>query len=176
MPIDQIANYAEVFGGAAVIVSLIYLAFQVRANTREQRLRREVEAHQLSSSLSDLLTNEGRIPEVMIQGLYDYDGLSGADIFRFNNAMMKAVRAMDLMFRMKRAGEVSEDDYQGIERMVHTVLSTPGGRIWWDHTGMRTFFASATQSRVDDLLAEGKAKGYGTVPDMREGSGVSNAD
>lgn len=37
MDIENLANYADVIGGAAVIVSLIYVGVQVRRNTKSSQ-------------------------------------------------------------------------------------------------------------------------------------------
>ncbi len=160
MSIDVLANYAEIFGGGAVIVTLIFLGFQVRDNTREQKRRRDQEAYELLMSLSDPFTDASTMPEVLVTGTADYTALSDPDKFRFNNVMTKAVRVLELMDKMRRAGNATAEDRAALERMIYSVLGSVGGRHWWELTGMKVFFVPSTQALVSDLLSSSKGKGY----------------
>ena len=86
LDITTLAAWGEFLGGVAVVVSLLYLASQIRMNTRTVR----------ASNFGDLLTaNNVASASTMdtdnaslwVRALDDYTGLGPADRLRFNSIM-----------------------------------------------------------------------------------------
>ena len=73
MDLAQLANLGEFIGGVAVLVTLIYLALQVRDSTNEQRMTASREAtRELASVLKTIVTTPEQA-EVFVAALTDFD-------------------------------------------------------------------------------------------------------
>lgn len=131
MPIDQLANYAEVFGGAAVIISLIYLAIQVRANTREQRHRRRIETFEVQNTVQDFMAGDNTVSQTFTKAATDYNSLTMAERVKFLNMYLKCFTAWDLVIAMHKDGEISDEALRNFESYMESSFAYPMIRHWW---------------------------------------------
>ncbi len=91
MSIEQWAAIAEIIGGVAVLVSLIYVAYEVRQNTRQlemnlaaERLMAFERTAQVSNDMRELLVTNAEVATLFRRGLASYDDLKGLERFRVN--------------------------------------------------------------------------------------------
>lgn len=167
MTLETLYFVAEIIAALAVIASIIFLGMQVRENTREQKLRREHELHQIQMVYFDHFTDDNANAEAFIRGGYDYRGLSGPEKFRFNNLASKGVCNYELMLAFHKAGAVDDATLDAFERMSYSLLGMPDTKLWWERSGMAEWFRADTRARVDALIAGGAAGGFIATPDMR---------
>jgi len=168
MTLETAYFIAQIVAAVAVIASIAFLALQVRENTREQRLRREYEIHQMSVGYFDHFTDDEANAEVFIRGGYDYRGLSGPEKFRFNNLASKAVRNFEFILVLHNAGVLNEATLERQERMLFSLFGMPGTKLWWQRSDMAEWFRPETRAAIDELLANGAARGFVATPDMRD--------
>ena len=75
MTLDDLGNIGEFVGAVGVVVSLIYLAVQIRRNTRSVRASTFQEAVRDVAILSDLLATDAELSRIWSSGLQDLDAL-----------------------------------------------------------------------------------------------------
>ena len=158
MPIDLMANYAEVFGGIAVIVSLLYLAFQVRANTREQRHRARYDQFEIQSTIYDSMISDSDTAKLFLKANQDYESLTDEERIRFGTANLKSLHAFHLVMEMRDDGLIDDDTFKGFEQFLMGSLSAPGSRYWWKHMQFPQYVAPRVRDHFDRLLAERAAE------------------
>ena len=66
MSLEQLANLGEFLGGIAVIVSLVYLAVQVRRNTRATNLSAYQECVRASNDLAATIAQSGELARILV--------------------------------------------------------------------------------------------------------------
>lgn len=154
MPIDQLANFAEVFGGIAVVISLIYLAFQVRANTREQRHRARYDQFEIQNSVFNNIVENPEATRIFMKAADDYQALDDVERIRFGIMMVKTFHAFDLIMQMNREGSIEHDTYKSFEQFVLGTLSVPGTRWWWNNMDFAQRVVPRVRAHFDKLLAE----------------------
>ena len=82
---DAIGAIGEIVGATGVIVTLIYLAVQIRQNTsatNRTNVRNVLESN--NSALSSLLDES--VSEIFVRGLKSLEGLNEVERYRFDNA------------------------------------------------------------------------------------------
>ena len=79
---DAIGAIGEVVGAAAVVVSIVYLAVQIRQNTSSTKSAVESEIA-LALANAAFEGADGPIPEIMFRGLGDFDKLNDEEKARF---------------------------------------------------------------------------------------------
>lgn len=150
MDLSGLGNVGDFIGGVAVIVSLVYLAVQVRQNTRSVRA---ASFQALSESVSDRvlrLAESSELHEVYMRGMRG-DQLSEQETQRFGTIMLSLIRLSSNAFVQYRSGMLTEDQWQGFRVMPVTLLSSPGGRAFWlrGRTAFGEEFAAYIDSEID---------------------------
>jgi hypothetical protein len=123
---------AEVVGLLLVVISLLFVGFQLKQNT--QQLRQD---NLLKSIRGTLDTNWSyhRDPEtfrVMRHGCKDFEALSPKDQALFHSIAMDLSFYLELVIRMSQAGLIDEEAWRINERFFLGLLATPGGAKWWE--------------------------------------------
>ena len=123
-----LGNYGEFIGSIAVVVTLIYLASQLRQNTKAmQSGTREAFLNGLQTTNGYALENS----DVWHRGAFEGEELSGEDFVRFLTIVHSAVNAYEALFSEYLAGNVEQAFWEGKERQMDFVFSTPSGRKAW---------------------------------------------
>ncbi len=128
---EIVAATGEWAGAAAVVVTLFYLARQIRV-TRDQ-LSREIDSEidALAFSAYDPIY-EGRNAEIMFTGLNQPEVLSGPDGFVFDLLMHRHARVMGKISERKTAGQLTPALLQAYsEHYDQVLLCRPGAQQWF---------------------------------------------
>src|SRR5438477_10652906 len=83
MTLNDLANIGQIVGALAVVVSLIYVALQIRQNTNAVRSATAQAVHEHFASWYYLLANDAELSQVAVNGLRDYFSLSETEKARF---------------------------------------------------------------------------------------------
>lgn len=160
MILDTLARLGEFLGGAAVLVSLIYLAIQIRQGNRQvEHNTRSLEIATYQSITSDLnqfralLVTHPDLGRIYLQGLREPGALSGEEQFRFRGLMQTLFGNLELMYRVRQAGLLRLDSQ---DATLLGVAVSPGAREWWKQA--RYLYGSEFQRYVDELVARNDAR------------------
>lgn len=159
MPIDQLANYAEIFGGIAVVVSLIYVAYQVRGNTRERRQHRRIETMEIMNTIHDFMSGPGNLSEIYVKASTDYNNMTPPERIRFTNMYSKTFVAWDLLIGMHEDGDLSQRELDRFENYIQISFSSPMIRHWWRTMANRATIPPRVLERIDAYVKEADRKG-----------------
>ena len=125
----------EVVGAAGVILTLIYLAFQVRQNTRQMRS----EGHQAitdsySETLGQLLADPALF-ETVIRGCQDWDSITPFQQSQCHIFYHQHLMHFRVAFQLREKGSIDDDVYRSIEDVQIKFMANPGNRVWWKMVG-----------------------------------------
>jgi len=155
MDSSTLGDIGDFVGGVAVVVSLIYLAVQIRQNTRSVRA---ASFQALSESHSDRtlrLAENSELHHLWACGLRG-DPLSDEDALRFGSIMLSLIRLSSNAFVQYRSGLLTEDQWQGFRRMPVVLLSSKGGGAWWART--RATFGEEFGAYIDAEIRRGSKR------------------
>ena len=147
---DAIGAIAESVGALGVIVSLIYLALQVRQNTKQVRLSRVQET---SSTLQDGFAPIYHPENLQIwhKGHYRPYELDEQDAHTFRLFMERQLYNIQNVVYQHEHGLIDQDVFDStISQMRDLLIETPGGSAFWKERGhmytepMRAAIDSAT--------------------------------
>jgi len=132
MPLDQIANIAEIIAAALVIVSLIYVGYQIR----ETRIAVRATTAQARTNLGVqmIMTRyTSDIAELLTRSLEQPDSLSLADRFKLKSFFTAHVRHCQNLYYQKEQGLLDEYFSHGIARTTaYWVRNYPWAKDEWD--------------------------------------------
>ena len=141
---DALGAVGELVGALAVLITLIYLAHQIRQNTRAVRLESRNTLQQAFSHVASLMANSPDIAELFLKGCKDYRALSLADRLRFSSVLQNLLFSIELQ-HMQFKEEVNE--VSGMER-IESLFKYTGVQDWWgQNKGLfRPTFVGAVES------------------------------
>ena len=99
-------NLSEIIGSAAVVISVIYLAFQVRKQVQEARLAATRElAAQFQESVR-LIAEDEKLAEIYQKGIADYDSLPSNERLRLSICFINTFRVIEQQYIHMTRGNV----------------------------------------------------------------------
>ncbi len=140
---------AQLLSAVAVVVSLLYVAAQVKASTRQAR---QDAGRDLAARVSDVSLAVAADPELgrlLVQGGADPDVLSPGDQARFRGLMNSLFRGFELQYQLRREGALDDESWGAVERMIRDWMALPGVQIYfrdrgdWYTTGFQEYVARA---------------------------------
>jgi hypothetical protein len=129
---------AEVVAAFAVVVSLWYLAVQMKQNTELERAKLEV---QLGVTWADM--HDNMIQNPALARAYDlagdnWDELSDEDVRAYLWFVAKSFHIMEGMYRQYRRGLLGQNVWEPYDRFIFGVLQIEAVMGWWQCDGSLT--------------------------------------
>jgi len=144
MSIQDWGAVGEMVGAIGVIVTLLYLATQIRQSTRQMRS----EGHQgitdsYSVTLGQLLADD-TLFETIVRGCQNWESITAFQQSQCHIFFHQHLMHFRVAFQLHDKGAIDDDVYRSIEDMHIRFMANPGNRIWWEMVG---------QSVVEEKLA-----------------------
>jgi len=129
--LQDLGNLGEILGAIGVVVSLLYLAVQIRQNTRSVRASTYEAFSESFRDFRNLLLANERLGSVWGKGLRSRSALSEAERAQFDALLMNFLRGVEVSFYQQANGLLDDDYYQGWLDEALVIWSSPGPREWW---------------------------------------------
>ena len=152
---EAIGALAELGGAIAVIVTLAYLALQLRQanlNIRISVARSQVDSQ--ISWLSQLITDPSTY-KLYREGLKGRDSLSIEEKGRFDLLLHQMFIDANTQFRQLTIGAMEDDHWRTSNDALLLLLGTEGGRGSWDR--QKSLLADDFVLRVEEILRENQS-------------------
>jgi len=157
MDITTLAAWGEFLGGIAVVVSLVYLAGQIRQNSRLLQVATTAALGDQDFEFAKLVIENPEISQIAEDGAADRDSLSEAERNRFDAFVRMAVADFQRNFFVEQDGALKASLWQAEIRGYERFLRQPGSRQWWEAN--RYTFSDEFGDFLDGLIPEGEAAG-----------------
>jgi len=129
--LEDFGNLGDFLGGIGVIVTLAYLAVQIRSNTQTVRaasLEAVVNSH---SQFLDRLAATSELSRIWFSGIWAGAELPPEDGQRLLTLLFSAVRRWESAFHNVRTGTIEHSSWEGLHREYTNVFASPGARARW---------------------------------------------
>jgi len=130
MTIMELGAIGEFVGAIAVVVTLIYLAFQMRQNTNALKLNTAASVTEELQEMFSLLASNQELSEIFVTAARE-STLQGAERVRFNTFIHNLVRVYENAFLQWRAGVIDPAHWEGMARMMIDVTSMAAFQTYW---------------------------------------------
>ena len=131
MNLEQLSQLGEFVGGIAVIISLIYLALQVRSNTVAQRSDIEARALERLGSMQHEMAANSELTTLHNRAMADIYSLDFNERVRITWWLTEYFSAMEFLHDQHRRGSVSEGIWWRWDRTFRWWLTFPGILVYW---------------------------------------------
>jgi len=138
MTLQDLSDMAEILGAIATVVTLAYLAVQVRQNSTQLREATRIaqiasldHTVEMFSRFRGMLT-EPYNSELYTRGLESYAGLSDAEKVQFGALIEEYIFAYNAMYVRYLHGDLDESTWNRRVPIPATLIKTAGGSEWWE--------------------------------------------
>jgi hypothetical protein len=149
--LSQFADLGEILGGIAVVASLVYLAIQIRQNTKTVRASTLHENTDLWSALF-LRLSEPDLARAYVAGMAGQPDIRPLHYTQFFFLCRSMFLAFENQYYQTRHGVLDPEAYASYTRSISKqVLAFRGFRIWWEMN--RAVFSPDFVAHVDAMIA-----------------------
>lgn len=148
---DAISGIGELVGATAVVVSILYLAVQVKQNSTHVRSSGyQATAQSTMQMLEHLASNPGSL-KIFHQAQESYDSLNEDDQLLARTLFLELFVMYEGLFYQYKDRVVDPDIWEGRRKMMLNLLQMPGVASWWET--WRHIFGAKFQSYVRENMA-----------------------
>ena len=149
MTFEQLGGLGEFLGALAVLGSLLYVAREIRENSRSTRLAAMQSAMLAAQNVMALPAQNHQLARVVRLGLTDPDGLDEDEFQQLRYWLFLLLRVHEDMFVQHKAGVIDDETWLARSMSVQTIFSTPGGRkVWQASSAYRADFRAWMDASV----------------------------
>ncbi|MGR8948212.1 MAG: hypothetical protein ACU84Q_09215 [Gammaproteobacteria bacterium] len=152
MTIQDLGSLGELVAAIATVATLIYLAIQIRMNTRATKEAATRSLLLANSEATMAMVSDGDLADILLRGIYDSGELKSPERLRFNGYLFSYYNQVDYAYEIFRAGDLDERTWNKISKEIPAYIGSPGGRKWWSQDRVR--FSPEFASYVDNVLDE----------------------
>ena len=168
LTLEQAYYIGELVGLVVVIISLLYLAIQVKQNIYMMKIQANQEYSEQWSRIASDLKNDPELSEIWMRGLNDYDSMNKIDKFRFTMPVTDATRIWEMMYFRFMDHTLEPELWEAMLRLQMDYFSTQGVRSLWETR--KRYFNDSYQKYVDsNILNQGGSYPVGWL-DKNEGT------
>ena len=158
---EAIGAVGESIGALAVVVSVVYLALQIRKQANESRLGAARELSTLYINTLTSMREDKEFTALYLKATQNYDDLPRDERFRVSTFIEEAFRMFEQHFVHVGQQKVDPIFIESISLSLEEWLTFPGIRRWWDLS--KDMFVPQFRDYVDDLTEKAKIRGYSST-------------
>ncbi len=147
MTLQELGNLGELVGGIAVIVSLVYLAVQIRQNTQTVRASSYRGVIDGLNEAAALLARDPVLADVYQRGCQKIEDLGPTEEVQFRNLIGLQLGHFAVALNFEKRGMIDSAEIEPYGVFIQSILETPGGAHFWKH--YRHFFSALLHEWVD---------------------------
>ena len=149
---DALGNLGDFVGGIGVVITLAYLAVQVRQNTRALRTSSRQDVVESYRAINRLLLDPV-VARTFSEGLSSFPNLSFAERSTFAALMNEHTLFFQGAFALYESGQLEDETYHAYREWIATIMAAPGGAAWWETA--RAVYARRVVEALDGRLRRG---------------------
>ena len=151
MNLEAAANYSDVLGGIAVIVSLIYVGFQIRKNTQVNQGIATQQTFASTQTIYSWHAEDSGVSELFTR-FNQGDTLTTAESVRMSHLMYGMLDQYQVYFILNKLKMMDQESFQSFFRKLLLVVGTPPAAQWFRTN--RGFYRRDFVKAVEKLLEE----------------------
>jgi hypothetical protein len=152
LTLEQAYYIAEIIGVLSIVMSLVYVAMQIRQNTMAIRSDTAQSVHDSWGGVYGRMSVSSELSQVMMKGNSDIDGLSESEKAQYLSFWMHTMLTWQNAYYQFKTGTLEDTLWHTMEKtMLNALLSCPGFRQFWE--AREGLFADDYREYVDRELS-----------------------
>ncbi len=156
MTLQDLGSVGEFVAAIATLITLIYLAVQIRRNTKSVRSSTYQAVLDSSRSDTELLLAHPHLERIYRLGRRDPTALTSEERPTFRMLLGQLLLNYEIMFLQRQQGLIDEEFWRGRQEGLRALFSQPGVRHWWAGASplLRRYYTGEFTELLDGLLDE----------------------
>lgn len=151
MILEITAQIASIIASVAVVLTLIFIALQMRQKLQLTKMHAAQTATVLLSQNYGRVVEHADLANLLFRNSKG-EVLEGGEYLRLTNFVAVQFRYFEMLHAHMRTGIFDEDLWVGVRERLHSVLDHPRMRDWWDLN--RYSYAPSFAALVDTVYTE----------------------
>jgi len=164
---DAFGAIGELVGAAAVVVSLVYVSFQLRSGTRALQTTTRDSVFKSLQEWNLVCMGDPKLGWIFQSGARDFDGLGEEDRARYLHVMYSFYKLFENIYLHHLDGVVPLEIWEPNLQMLTVYATQPGGRRYWEER--KAAYDPRFNLVVEGLRASPLAPGH-DLSDIQTGS------
>jgi hypothetical protein len=135
MTLSDLGNLGEFISAIAVVISLVYLAVQIRQNTRVVRASAEQAVFESGIGLDRTIVSDPELTQIWYLGRWNPDELTKEQEHRFRHLMSILYRDFENLYYLHQKGLVDDRIFDGWRVLHRGSMKQPGVLLFWERYG-----------------------------------------
>ena len=157
MKLKEYALVAEIAGGIAVLIGLVFVGLELRQNTLMQRVTATQALSVDYENAVDALGKDTDTACIYVRGINGLTNLNGIERYRFFVLWFHVLRAGEQLHYYSLEGMVDERIWRGYERQLQEIFRYPGVQQYWEIR--KDWYSDEFQNFVKGLIASAPEAG-----------------
>jgi hypothetical protein len=148
--LDALGNLGDFLGGIAVIITIVYLAVQVRQNTAALRVQSRQEIVESYRSFNRPFISDATVAPIWDQGLRSFPNQDEPDRSRFVALLVDQILHFQAALALHESRSLDDETFRAYRDHCAALLSTPGGAAFWTqaHASYPSHMVASLQHRI----------------------------
>src|SRR3954470_21161278 len=129
---EMLAAIGQLAAALVGIPSLIYLAVQIREQTKE---RRQAAVHALTEqwgALTESLHNNPEMAAIFLRGAHSFNDLDSVSKLRFSAFFNRLLNIFEGMYFSHAQRILTGSSWNAVQRTMTDLIAYPGVQQWWE--------------------------------------------
>jgi hypothetical protein len=132
MEIQELGSIGELIAGVATIITLIYLATQIRQNTNISKTTNFLGLSSEVNHFSRMIAQDPELNDLYVRGCKDFTSLDENEKSRFNMIFSVLIHPYQSMYIIAGRGQMDEELMRNNFEILSSLFQQPGARQWWE--------------------------------------------
>ncbi|MBM4381805.1 MAG: hypothetical protein FJ091_00415 [Deltaproteobacteria bacterium] len=151
MTLEQLGNLGDFVAAVATVVTLAYLALQIRASASATRAASHQATTDSFIQANLAISQNAELARIWVAGCAQRSPLSAEDRQRFDTLLLSYFHIFDSIHYQAHAGTGERELLRAEERSIATLVAMPGVREWWAENPYA--FSTEFRAYIDGLIA-----------------------
>lgn len=126
------SRWLEILGLAAVLVSVLLLAWEIRQNTQTATAQAMLDLNAMANEVLRAEAQSAQLAAVLVKGEEDLDSLSPVEYRQFQSHVYAAINAIDAAHGFFTEGILDEEDFSGWREYTCPYLAGSSVNAIWE--------------------------------------------
>ncbi|MBT3834307.1 MAG: hypothetical protein HOB98_04290 [Gammaproteobacteria bacterium] len=132
MTIDELGSLGEFIGSIIVLLSLVYLALEIRSNTETARTSTYQSVVSEFGALNRSMASTPGLSRLFASALEDFDSLDSEEKARISQLFFVCFHNFENMYYQYKKGYLEDEVWTGWKRLMLSYHARPGFQAWWE--------------------------------------------
>jgi len=147
MNLQDLGNLGEFVGAVAVVVSLLYLATQIRQNTQVVRASSYEDVARGTREFMALFVHDERLAQIYLRGVAQLDQLTPEERLQFEMLISHFFANFDVTVDLFNRRMIDDKMMAPFTRYAQSLLAEAGVADWWSQS--QHFFSDDLRAHIE---------------------------